>query len=276
MIQHALGMVLAACLLLLFAGSVTSAPCWYVFTLVGLLAWPIWRYRTEYLLFRRRLVLAGAVQPESRIRALLWKGSVTRVIQVAVSIPLAWVLLSLVSQLSEQYWYMYVLAVDGIFLSLIVEPVTRRLQADIKTRHLGIVARRWPLFLINGIVLTGAIVALDFFITGAEDTRHMAWNLVAEQAFTRSYDKAGCVLWKLGAGVLAAVEALSWHLSELVIPALPDVPQELLRGHFSCCGQLLWPGCIPHCCLAPVYSLIHGRSGEQAALREAPSPGAFS
>ncbi len=230
MIQHALGMVLAAGLLLLFAGSVTPAPCWYVFALVGLLAWPIWRYRTEYLLFRRRLVLAGAVQPASRIRALLWKGSVTRIIQVAVSIPLAWVLLMLVSQLSVKHGY--ILALDGLFLSLVAGPVTRQLQADIQTRHLGIVARRWPLFLINGIVLTGAIMALDFFIAGAEDTRRITWHLVAEQAFARSYNQAGCVLWELGAGALAAVEALSWHLSELVIPALPGVTGKIIAWSF--------------------------------------------
>lgn len=230
MIRRTLGMTLAACLLLLFAGSVNPAPCWYVFTLVGLLAWPIWQYRSDYLLFRRRLVLSGAVLPESRLRALLWKGRVARIIQAVVSMPLAWVLLALVSQLSEKHWY--VLAVDGIFLSLVMGPVTRQLQGTIKTRHLGVIARRWPLFLLNGIVLTGAIMALDFFITGAQDTRHMDWHLVAEQAFARSYDTAGCVLWELTTGALAAVEALSWHLSELVIPALPDVPVKIIAWSY--------------------------------------------
>jgi hypothetical protein len=230
MIRNALGMVVAAVLLLLLAGSVTPAPCWYVFTLVCLLAWPIWRYRTEYLLFRRRLVLAGAVQPVSRIRILLWKGSVTRILQVAVSIPLAWVLLALVTQLSGTHGYLLVL--DAVLLSLVMRPVTRQLQADIKTRHLGIVARRWPLFLINGIVLTGAIMALDFFVAGADDTRRMAWHLVAEQAFARSYEQAGCVLWGLGAGGMAAFEALSWHLSELVVPALPGTSAKIIAWSF--------------------------------------------
>lgn len=197
-----------------------------VFVLVGVIAFPIWQYRIEYLLFIRRLVLAGAVQPASRVRSLLWRGGITKVIQVVVSMFLAWLLLAMVSPLSEKHWY--VLALDGLFLSLMVGPVTRKLEVDIQARHLGVIARRWPLFIINGIVLTGAIMMLDFFGVGAQDTRHLAWNLVAEQAFTRSYNEAGSVFWGISAGVLATIEALSWHFSELVIPNLPDLTLKIM------------------------------------------------
>jgi hypothetical protein len=218
-------MALATGALLFFTHALAAAPCWLVFVLVGLIAFPVWQYRTEYLLFRRRLVLAGAARPESRMRVFLWRGGVTKAVQVVVSMLLAWVLLALVSRLSTLHWY--VLAVDGIFLSLIVGPVTRQLQGGIKGRHMGVVARRWPLFLINGIVLSGAMMVFDFFIVGAADSRHLDWYQVAEQAFKQSIEAAGCVLWGVSAGLLAALEALSWHFSELVIPNLPDVPAKI-------------------------------------------------
>jgi len=224
-VLRTVGMVLAAGALLFFTHAVTAAPCWLVFALVGLIAFPVWQYRTEYLLFRRRLVLAGAARPESRVRGFLWRGGVTKGVQVVISMLLAWMLLALVSRLSPLHWY--VLAVDGIFLSLIVGPVTRQLKGGIKDRHMGVVARRWPLFLINGIVLSGAMVVFDFFIVGTADTRHLDWYQVAEQAFRQSNDAAGCVLWGVSTGVLAAIEALSWHFSELVIPNLPDVSAKI-------------------------------------------------
>ncbi len=230
LILRTLGMVLVAAVLLFFTGIITPAPCWAVFFLVVLVAFPIWRYRTEYLLFRRRLVLAGAARPESRMRAFLWKGGVTKAVQAVVSMLLAGVMLALVSRLSLLHWF--ALAVDGVFLSLIVGPVAGLLKTDIKDRHKGVIARRWPLFLINGIVLSAAMMMFDFFVVGAQDTRHLLWSQVAEQAFTQVNDAAGCMLWGVGAGALAALEALSWHLSELVIPNLPDVIAKIVAWSF--------------------------------------------
>ena len=230
LVLRTLGMVLAAGILLFFTTIITPAPCWAVFVLVIFVAFPIWHYRTEYLLFRRRLVLSGAARPASRLRAFLWKGGVTKAVQVVISMLLAGVMLALVSRLSLLHWY--VLAVDGVFLSLIAGPVVRQLNTDIKDRHRGVIARRWPLFLINGIVLSAAMMMLDFFIVGAQDTRHLLWSQVVERAFTQANDDAGCMLWGVSAGVLAALEALSWHLSELVIPNLPDVITKIVAWAF--------------------------------------------
>ena len=221
MMQRTFGLVLVAGILLLFTKVISPAPCWLVFVLVGIISFPIWQYRTEYLLFRRRLVLSGAIQSQSRIRIFLWKGGVTKVIQVAVSMFMAWVLLVLVTELSTKH--SSVLVVDGLFLSMIVGPVTRHLRGDIKALHLRVIARRWPLLLINVIVLASVIMMIDFFSVGAEDTRHMDWALVAEQAFVHSFNEANCILWGLSTGGVSAVEALSWHLSELVIPNVPGM-----------------------------------------------------
>jgi hypothetical protein len=230
MALRVLSMLVAAGSLLFITRVVQQAPCWGLFLLAGLVSWPIWRYRTEYLLFRRRLVLSGVALPESRIRAFLWRGNLTKGIQVIISLVLAWFLLTLVFGLSTEHGY--VLVADGMFLALIADPVSRQLTRDITSRHLGAVARRWPLFLINGIVLTGAIMSLDFSVVGAPDTRHLEWHQVAEQAFTRINDDAGCILWGLTAGAVAAVEALSWHLSVLVIPNLPDVSAKIIAWSF--------------------------------------------
>ena len=105
LILRTLGMVLATAVLLSFARVATAAPCWLVVGLVSLIALPVWLYRTEYLMFRRRLLLAGAARPESRIRAFLWKGGVSKGVQLVISLLLAWVLLALVSALPPIYWY---------------------------------------------------------------------------------------------------------------------------------------------------------------------------
>ena len=225
-----LSMLLAAGALVLCASLVTQAPCWGFFIVIGLLAWPIWQYRTEYLLLRRRLVLSAVARRQSRIRAWLWRGRISRAVQVFVSVFLVWVLLALVSQLSPQHWIVF--AADAIFLALIVAPVSQRLRAEFTARHLNTVARHWPLFISNGVVLTAAIMALDFFLVGAADSRHMEWHQVAVQAFTKINSEASCVLWGVSAGLLAAVEALSWHTSQLVIPNLPDLTAKVIAWSF--------------------------------------------
>ncbi|MEN8801772.1 MAG: hypothetical protein ABF297_07330 [Thiogranum sp.] len=223
-------MVLTAAALLLFARLAAQAPCWGVFMLVGLLAWPVWQYRTEYALLRRRLLLAAVARPQSRIRIWLWRGRISKAVQVVVAMSLAWVLLALVSQLSARHWMVF--AADAALLALFVAPVAHSLSADIDARHLNTVARHWPLFLANGAVLTAAIMTLDFFLVGAADSRHLEWHQVAVQAFTEVNDQAGCVLWGASAGLLAAVEALSWHTSELIIPNLPDLTAKVIAWSF--------------------------------------------
>ena len=225
-----LAMLAAAGTLFVAELNMMPAPCWVLFALIALTAWPLWRYRIEYLLFRRRLVLSGAARRQSRIRMLLWQGGITRTVQVVVSLALAWMLLALAGQLSPLHWS--VLVADALFLSLIAGPVTRKMQSDIKTPHLPIIARRWPLFLINGVVLSVALMFVDFFFVGAPDSRHLAWHQVADSAFGEVFDAAGCALWGVSAGLLAAAEALSWHFSQLIIPDLPDALSRIIAWCF--------------------------------------------
>ena len=230
MLLHSLWLLLAVAVLFFISHVVRPAPCWGLFLLVSLVCWPIWRYRVEYLLFRRRLLLDGVTQSTSLARRLLWKGNLTRAIQVVVSMCLAWLLLTLVVQLSLQHWW--VLAADSVFLALIYSPVTRGLAGTISTQHLGAVARHWPLFLFNGLVLSVAFMLLDYAVVGAADTRQLAWNTLAEQTYQAHYSNAGCVLWGVSAGAAAVVEALAWHGSQLVIPNLPDMSARIIAWSF--------------------------------------------
>jgi hypothetical protein len=223
-------MLAAAGGLVLASAVVIQAPCWGFFILIALLAWPVWRYRSEYVLLRRRLMLSAVTRPHSRVRAWLWRGSISKIVQAVVSMSLVWLLLALVSQLSTPH--RAVLAADAVLLALIVAPVSRRLSGDISERHIDTVARHWPLFVTNGVVLTAAIMALDFFLVGAADSRHMEWHQVAVGAFTEVNDAASCVLWGVTAGLLSALEALAWHVSQLIIPRLPDLSAQAIAWSF--------------------------------------------
>jgi hypothetical protein len=230
MLLRSLWLLFAVAVLFVITRIIRPAPCWGLFLLVSLVSWPIWRYRIEYLLFRRRLVLDGVMQSASRVRRLLWTGNITKGFQVVVSMCLAWLLLTLVFQLSRQHWWL--LTADAVFLALIYIPVTRGLSATINTHHLGAVVRRWPLFLVNGLVLTAVFMLLDFAVVGAPDTRQLAWNTLAEQIYLTNYSDAGCVLWGVSAGAMAVVEALAWHGSQLVIPNLPDMSARIIAWSF--------------------------------------------
>lgn len=229
-IVHALWLVFAVLALFYITNIVQRVPCWGLFVLISLVGWPIWQYRIEYLMFRRRLVLEGVMQPASLVRKAFWKGNISRAIQVVFSLCLAWLLLVLLSALSTQHWL--VLAADGLLLALIYVPVTRGLAGSINKQYLGTLARRWPLFLVNGAVLGLAFVLIDFSMVGAPDTRLLAWNTLAEDIYLDTYNNAGCVLWGISAGAAAAVEALAWHGSQLLIPNLPDTGTRVIAWAF--------------------------------------------
>ncbi|MCG6900494.1 MAG: hypothetical protein LJE75_10900 [Gammaproteobacteria bacterium] len=229
-LRHALWLLLAVAALFFITHSLRVTPCWGVFLLLCLVCWPVWRYRIEYRLFRRRLVLDGVMQASSLFRRLLWKGNLTRGFEVILSLCLAWLLLLLASQLSPLHWW--VLVADAVFLALLYVPVARGVSASIHPQHVGAIMRRWPLFLINGIVLASVFMLLDFAVVGAPDTRQLAWNLLVEQTYREVYTQTHCQLWGASAAIAAALEALAWHGSQLLIPNLPDTAARVIGWAF--------------------------------------------
>ena len=68
-----MGMALAA--LYLSVLGLNVAPCWGLFFLVALVAWPIWQHQQEVALFERRAILARIASESGRLRRWLWRGS---------------------------------------------------------------------------------------------------------------------------------------------------------------------------------------------------------
>ncbi len=204
----------------MFSQAFRYAPCWGLFFLAAFTAWPIWHYQKEYLLFQRRAVLVKVSKEGSRVRRWFWAGNISKVIQVFVAFFWAILLLAFSVLLTLEQWML--LVVDVLFIVLIITPASRLIASEVHDEHLGMVTRRWPLFLLNLLFLSAAFVVTDFFIVGAPDTRGMAWHAVAEGAFAEGVAKAVCPLSGWLVGALAAVEGLSWHASEIVIPSLPQ------------------------------------------------------
>jgi len=172
------------------------------------------------LLFRRRAVLARATREDSALRRWFWAGRITRILQVFVALMWAALLLAFAALLKPEHWL--VLGIDVVLLALLVGVVRGRMAGQVKQRQLGLLARGWPLLLINLLLLSLGFMVVDFFVIGVADTRGMSWYQVAEQAMTGVAVGAQCPLAGMGVGLLAALQQLSGHLSQMVIPSLPD------------------------------------------------------
>jgi hypothetical protein len=252
-------MSLAGCALYGLASIFRDVPCWGLLFLVAAVAWPIWRYQLDVVLFERRAVLEGVTVDDSWVRRLFWSGRLTQVLQVLVALTWAVVLLALASLLGAEQWA--VLAADVLLLSLIVGPVQRRVARQVRDGHVGASSRRWPLWAFNLVFLTLAFAAADFFLVGAPDTRGMAWQEVAEAAFGQHGLDAACAPAGWLVGVLATLERLAWHASQLVIPSLPDRPLKLTAWAFVLLHAGLVAYLFTRLQLGVVALLDRGRSG---------------
>jgi hypothetical protein len=215
-----LALAAAVAILFLLAYAFFAVPCWGLLPVTAVAAWPIWYHQRDVVLFERRVVLEGVTLADGWVRRRFWAGRLTQVLQVFVALVWATVLLALATLLGAEQWA--VLAADALFLSLIIDPVQRRVARQVQAGKVGVFSRRWPLFALNLAFLTLAFLAVDFFLAGAPDTRGLPWHAVAEQAFARQAEAATCPIAGWLAGVLATVEGLAWHASQLVIPSLPD------------------------------------------------------
>jgi hypothetical protein len=201
------------------ARALLVAPCWALIVLVALAAWPVWLHHREFATFHRRALLDRAMRDDSRVRRWLWSGHVARVVHVFTA--MFWGALLLVFASALDAWHWAVVGADALLLALAIGPVRQVLSRDVRSAHVGLVARRWPLFGLNVAALAVAFLLVDFFVVGAPDTRGITWHGVAEGAFTRGSALAACPLAGGLTGVRAVVEALAWHASEILIPSLP-------------------------------------------------------
>lgn len=188
-----------------------------LFLYISIIAWPVWAYQKEAVLFERRVILERVVVSDSWIRRWFWAGSLTQVFLVFKSLLWSFLLLAQVSLLRASDWF--VIAIDLLILSLLIDLVRSKISSHIQTDHQGIVMRRWPLLLLNLTILTTLFLLVDF-IVGAPDTRSLSWDEVAQHAFNEYYQPSGNILSGSITGFFSMVDSLSWHLAESLIPQI--------------------------------------------------------
>lgn len=201
------------------ARALAVSPCWAIFIPLVLLAWPIAFGAAGYALFARRAVLAGAFREESRIRGVLWGGGVMKVVHAITALFWAALTLGLAALLDPIHWI--ILVVDALLIAVVLGPVRRRVESEIRAEHAEVVALRWPLMLGNLALLAVAFFLLDFFFVGAPDTRGFTWQGVFDQGWDRGMEAAACPAAGMLLGFLAAMERLAWHAGEVLIPSMP-------------------------------------------------------
>jgi hypothetical protein len=211
-------LALACAALYAAARNFLALPCWSVVFVVALFAWPLWCAHSEFALFQRRALLAGATLESSPVRRWLWTGSVTRVVLFFGAVSWAVLTLAFAALLDHVQWL--VLAADALLLAIAYEPVRRRLAADVREEYRGLVARRWPLALANMALLAIAFFVLDFAVVGAPDTRGLTWLEVFDRSWESVQALAACPASGALLGVIAAADALGWHAAQVMIPAL--------------------------------------------------------
>ena len=219
-LRRLLPLGLAAGLLYVASLAVTRLPCWALFALLVPVAWLLWGYWAGNALFARRLWLTAVTRTQSGLRRWLVRGWLVQALATVPAMLFAAVLLALAALLGAEHWLL--LALDVLLLSLAIGPLQRWLGTQVQADKVGTVARRWPLLLLNLALLGVTFLLLDFAVLGGPDSRGQAWHIVAEAAFRDASAAASCTAAGWGLGALAAIDALAWHASLLVIPSLPE------------------------------------------------------
>jgi len=204
--------------LLLLSEGIRLAPCWAMTLPVLLLAYPLWLTSRESALFKRRILLSGAIREEALTRRLFWGGQLGAAILVVPALILALLLLAMAARLSAWQWA--VLILDALVVTGLYRFFQRRAASQVRPEMLGIAVRGWPLRLANLGLLAVAFFVLDFFVIGASDVRHDSWHAVIEQAFNDERQGFGCHWIGLLVGSLGALDQARWVLAQQLIPTL--------------------------------------------------------
>lgn len=212
-------LVCAVGILFLLGESISSLACWAIYLPLALVAWPIWCYQRERSLLHRRAILDSVSLENSLFRRWLWSGRLLVVWQVFVALALALLLLVFLPSLKPWDWL--VLGIDALLLALLTNLASRYLDGQIRSEYRGRVARMWPLFWLNVLLLAIGFMAIDGFLVGAPDLRAQAWNEIAEQAFAAGSGEMSCRIAGWAVGSLSALDQLTWYFSQSLIPIIP-------------------------------------------------------
>ena len=212
---------------LLFAVQVFQVlPCWAIFPLTAIIAWPVWHAQREHWLFTRRLVLRGATLEQSRVRGWFWQGKAGSALLLAAIIPLVVLTLASGVLLQPEHWLL--LFADALVLALLYAYFKRRLVGQSPPEAINLLARGQHMRLINIGLIALLFFLADFFWVGVPDTRDQAWAQILEAGFQEYRQAMSCEGAGLLTGALAALDQVTWHFAQQEIPALPDAGTRLL------------------------------------------------
>jgi hypothetical protein len=185
--------------------------CWLLAPLIVAMAWPLWAYRREQLMFVRRLLLAGATTESGRLRRWLWRGTLRQSLGVVTALLWSGVMLLMAAQLTPLQWA--ILALDALH--------------EIASPFVGTVARRGPVLLGNALLLLIAFVAHDYAL-GFADTRALSWNALVAQTMQAAQAGVACPTAGTLLGVAALADQLPRHAAMLLLPDVSDARARLL------------------------------------------------
>jgi hypothetical protein len=199
--------------------------CWWLAPLIVAMAWPLWAYRREQVMFVRRLLLVGATTESSRLRRWFWRGTVRQALGVVTALLWAAVMLPMAAQLTALQWA--ILAADAVMLAVLSPALRRLLRHEVAPPFVGTVARRWPVLLGNALLLLVAFVAHDYAF-GFADTRALSWNALVAQTMQSAQAGVACPAAGTLLGVAALGDQLPRHAAMILFPDLDDSRVRLL------------------------------------------------
>ena len=199
--------------------------CWWLAPLIVAMAWPLWAYRREQVMFVRRLLLLGATTETSRLRRWFWRGTVRQSLGVVTALLWAGLMLLMAAQLTALQWA--ILAADAGLLAALSPALRWLLRHEVAPPFVGIVARRRPVLLGNALLLLVAFVAHDYAF-GFADTRALSWNALVAQTMHSAQAGAACPAAGTLLGVAALADQLPRHAAMILFRDLDDSRVRLL------------------------------------------------
>jgi len=208
-------LLLTLLLLLLLVELLPQSGCLLLPLLLLPVAIPLWLARRERWLYPRRLLLSAAVAEQASLRRWFWHGRFGAVIDVIVVLPLAAVLLALLSELTPFEWLLLLLDIPLLLLLMAVSQ--RTLQRQLRPAYQSMVNRRLMLW-GNSVLLALLLFGNDFWLSGAVDLRNQSWYQLVEQTLADRQAYHHCPLFGLLTGLIGGYEQGVWALAQQLIP----------------------------------------------------------
>jgi len=193
------------------------------------IAIPIWLYKVEYVLFRRRAELDFGANDSGNVKNLLWKGDFRKAHIFVISYFYAVLLITFGSLFEVEHWF--VIYVDVFIIVWIIRYSSKFVDSEAKSKFSGLFHRKL-LHIINFILITCSIVYLEFSVIGSINYGEIGLQGVFKQNFDQHFSQSSNQLTGFLIGFKAGVDATGWYLMQNFVPGIPDYLFKLLAWMF--------------------------------------------